>query len=157
MVISVMDVRHVATTRSNRSGVDQQTRNPARFFVFNSFRKSSIFSWKGLPANSIGWTLTFSRGRDGRSLPQIWSTRFCSTPTSFEPVFSNVSESFLALAMKRERKKGQSMLLICIVFRTVRTSRNDRGVNSDDFSALGLLCSPRGTWVWSLGCLYRSR
>jgi len=73
--------------------------NPALFFACSSFRNSLIFSWKGFPAYSTGWTLTFSLGRGGRSLPQTRSTRFCFTATSDAPALLRVSESLRALAV----------------------------------------------------------
>lgn len=78
--------------------------NPALFFSSSSFRSSLIFSWKGFPAYLTGWTLTFSLGRGGRSLPQTRSTRFCFTPTSCAPDLLRVSASLRALAVWFQRR-----------------------------------------------------
>lgn len=71
---------------------------PSRFSFFSSFRKSLIFSWNGFPENLSAWTLTFSFGRAGRSLPQMRSMKFCSTLTNVAPLLLSVSASFLAFA-----------------------------------------------------------
>lgn len=75
-----------------------QMTNPAFFCFSSSLRRSLIFSWNVLPANSSGWTVTSSLGRGGRSLAQTRSTRFCSTPTSGDPFFLRVSVSLRAPA-----------------------------------------------------------
>ena len=60
---------------------------PAAFFLSNSFRSSSIFSWNFLPEYFSGKALTFSVGLEGLSEPQTLSTRFSLTPTREAPLF----------------------------------------------------------------------
>ncbi len=60
---------------------------PAPFFLSNSFRKSSIFSSDALPVYLISSGFMFCSERDGRSEPQIISTRLSVTGVNAAPPF----------------------------------------------------------------------